>query len=389
MSSNQEQYKQHILEIIAKVQSWEATDAEIRELDEWYEISATGERYAEGMTTSEKLQAKEKMLQRINSRIYREAVPVRQINPLRHLKKYALAAIILLVAGTGWFFYQRSGNPISNQESTATLIEDFKPGSNKAVLTLAGGKQIILTGAKNGQLATESGTAINKTTDGEIIYNAGESRNATPLYNTMTTPRGGQYHLTLADGTVAWLNAASSITYPVAFAGKQREVEITGEVYFQVAHNAAKPFMVKSGDQTVQVLGTHFNINAYNNEGAIKTTLLEGSVAISSGSKRQVLKPGQQATLKGQNLVVAEADVTEAVAWKDGYFQFIDTDIETIMRQISRWYDVDVVFEGPVTKETFTGRISRFRNISEALKIVQSSNGVHLTYSGRRIMVRQ
>lgn len=312
------------------------------------------------------------------------------IKPRHHQKilwtRIATASTILLTLGVGLFYYNH--RPTAKQ-ARAEVKVDFKPGSNKATLTLAGGQQIILADAKNGKLATEAGTAINKTADGEVIYNNDQTENKTAVYNTMTTPRGGQYHLTLADGSIAWLNAASSITYPVAFNGKLRQVEITGEVYFQVAHSAAKPFLVKCKNQTVQVLGTHFNINAYDNEGTIKTTLLEGSVAVSVDDKKQLLKPGQQAILNHYKLAVSETDVTEAVAWKDGYFQFANADIETIMRQVSRWYDVDVTFEGPITKETFTGRISRFRNISEALKIVQSSNGVHLTYSGRRIMVRQ
>jgi ferric-dicitrate binding protein FerR (iron transport regulator) len=159
-------------------------------------------------------------------------------------------------------------------------------------------------------------------------------------------------------------------------------------VYFEVAHNAEKPFLVKSGSQIVEVLGTHFNINAYPDENRIKTTLLEGSVAISSAGHRQKLKPGQQAVLSGQSLKISEADTDEAMAWKEGYFQFADADIKTVMRQISRWYDVDVVFEGPVTKQTFTGRVSRFRNISNVLKIVQSYGDVNLVFEGRRIMVR-
>lgn len=314
---------------------------------------------------------------------------ISEISPRNYQKRLwttiaATATIVLTLSA--WLFYF---NHQPATQATATLTEDFKPGSNKAILTLVGGKQIILTGAKNGQLANEAGTVINKTDDGEVIYNNGQTENKTSVYNTMTTPRGGQYHLTLADGTIAWLNAASSITYPVAFWGKQRQVEITGEVYFQVAHNAAKPFLVKSKDQTVKVLGTHFNINAYDNEGTIKTTLLEGSVAVSADGKEQILKPGQQSILNNHKIEVSETDVPEAVAWKDGYFQFVNSDIQAIMRQISRWYDVEVIFEGPITKETFTGRISRFRNISEALKIIQSSKGVHLTYSGRRIMVSQ
>lgn len=315
-----------------------------------------------------------------------EQSEIRACHPQKNLRKMiAAAATIIIVLGAGLFYY----NHQAANQATASLTADFKPGSNKAILTLAGGKQVILTGAKNGQLANEAGTTINKIQDGEVLYNGSHTTDEKTVYNTMTTPRGGQYHLTLADGTMAWLNAASSITYPVAFTGKQREVEITGEVYFDVAHNAAKPFIVRSRNQTVKVLGTRFNINAYANEGTVRTTLLKGSVSVSAYGKKQILKPGQRSILNNHEIDLSEADVTEAVAWKDGYFQFVDSDIQTIMRQVSRWYDVDVIFEGPITRESFTGRISRFRNISETLKIVQSSKAVHLTYSGRRIMVSQ
>jgi Fe2+-dicitrate sensor, membrane component len=295
------------------------------------------------------------------------------------------AAILLILLSAGGYFLLIKHQPVL--QYSKTLKEDFGPGSNKAILTLSNGRQIILTNAKTGRLAIQGQTVIRKTADGEIVYSP-SSRSSSVVMNTMSTPRGGQYHLTLSDGTDVWLNAASSITYPVVFTGNDREVIITGEVYFQVAHNTSKPFLVKSGAQTVKVLGTHFNINAYADEASIKTTLLEGSVEVSAVGTRQTIKPGQQTEFENNSLKISVADTNEAIAWKDGYFQFVDADIESVMRQISRWYDVDVTFEGPVTKQRFTGRISRLRNISKVLRIIQSYQDVQLTYSGRRIMVK-
>ncbi|WP_158800448.1 FecR family protein [Pedobacter sp. L105] len=296
------------------------------------------------------------------------------------------AASILLFLGFGFYFYRSNNKQHQNQEAFAP--DDFEPGSNKAILTLGDGKKILVTGARNGQLALQGNTKINKTAEGQIIYNSGKSDNSAIVYNTMSTPQGGQYRLILSDGTGVWLNAASSIKYPTAFIGKDRRVEITGEVYFEVMHNPAKPFRVTSNGQTVEVLGTHFNINAYNNEPDIKTTLLQGSVKINTSSEEEIIKPGQQATVSHSKIGTKSVDIDEITAWKDGYFDFTDSDIKSIMRQLSRWYDVDIQFEGPVTNETFTGRIPRSWNLSQVMKIIQSSKSIHFTVEGRRIMIK-
>ncbi|MBB5441077.1 archaellum component FlaF (FlaF/FlaG flagellin family) [Pedobacter sp. AK017] len=303
-------------------------------------------------------------------------------------RRIAAAASVVLCLSVGGYYLLK--DKTENPEVIAAKQQDFTPGSNKAILTLSNGKQILLDEAGKGKLAAEGNSVINKIGNGRVVYNDDRSLNdnAANVLNTMATPRGGQYQLTLADGTDVWLNAASSITYPATFTGKDREVEITGEVYFQVAHNADKPFRVKSNGQTVEVLGTHFNINAYDNEAAIKTTLVEGSVAVTANNQKKFLKPGQQAMLSSNTLTTKSVDINEELAWKQGYFDFTDADIKSIMRQLSRWYDVDVEFVGPVTTETFTGRISRGRNISQVLKIVEGSKYVHLTFEERRIMVR-
>ncbi len=273
--------------------------------------------------------------------------------------------------------------------------QDIAPGSNKAVLILANGQQIILSDAKNGHLAQQGSAIINKTANGQVVYNTlknsptGGNSEETFVYNTMTTPRGGQYHLTLADGTNVWLNAASSIRYPTAFTGKVRLVEVTGEAYFEVAHIAAKSFRVISKNQAIEVLGTHFNVNTYEDEPATITTLLEGSVKISSihSSNSSLLKPGEQAEITTEGIKVMSADIEEAVSWKNGDFVFNNQNIKSIMRSLSRWYQLDVIYQGPVSQELFYAKISRFKNISQVLKMLEKTKAVHFKIEGRRVIV--
>jgi len=301
-------------------------------------------------------------------------------------KLYAIAATILLAIGISFLFYKYHDNGLNNNAALANI----RPGGNKAYLTLADGRKIALSEAHTGEISNQGNATVSKTADGSVRYNAdAKTAGGDALLNTITTPMGGTYHLTLADNTQVWLNAGSSITYPAAFTGHDRPVSITGEVYFEVAHDAAHPFKVTGRGQQIEVLGTHFNVNTYENEPENKTTLLEGSVRITAGNNQNILKPGQQAVISNNTISLKDARINEVMAWKNGYFEFENIDIQSLMRQIARWYDVDIQFEGPVSKETFTGRISRFKNISQILSIVQASNSVHLTVSGRRIMVKQ
>jgi ferric-dicitrate binding protein FerR (iron transport regulator) len=267
------------------------------------------------------------------------------------------------------------------------------PGGNKAILTLANGRQITLTGARNGTLAVQGAVAINKTADGRIIYNSSNEATsghaAATTYNTMTTPRGGQYQVVLPDGSKVLLNAASSLTYPTTFNGNERKVELTGEAYFEVAHNASKPFKVSSNGQTVEVLGTHFNINAYKDEPAIKTTLLEGKVKVTANTLNKVhfLEPGQQSVFNAQTFAVNQVETEGVVAWTNGQFVFEDDNIQYIMRTVSRWYDVDVTYNGTAPDDIFGGSVSRFNNISEVLKTLQLTGKVHFEIEGRKIIV--
>jgi transmembrane sensor len=302
------------------------------------------------------------------------------------------AAVVLMFLSVSLYFLVNSN---AHGHQAAVFTKDVVPGGNKAILTLANGKKITLTGAKNGQLANDGDASISKTAEGEIVYTGLDSASHTAglAYNSMTVPRSGQYHLILSDGTQVWLNAASSIKYPTAFTASERKVEITGEAYFEVAHNAAKPFKVVANGQTVEVLGTHFNVNAYANEPVIRTTLLEGSVKVSSAGKMAILVPGQQAQViagsANENISIHNhIDVDEAIAWKNGLFQFKNASIESIMRQTARWYNVEIIYDGDKTSlKTFTGSISRNSKLSQLLEIL-SYTGNHFEIDGRKIIVK-
>ena len=304
-------------------------------------------------------------------------------------KKYVAAAAVLLVVGVGLLYKLRSPKTMPQQ---AKLTHDVAPGGDKATLTLADGSTITLDNARNGVLAKQGNYEVDKTGNGQLVYHATETSGGsnTPQLNTVTTPRGGQYHVVLPDGSGVWLNAASSIKYPTAFTGNTRSVEITGEVYFEVTKNAAMPFIVKSARAEVQVLGTHFNIMAYNDEDAMKTTLLEGAVKITTTDGASgILKPGQQAILNSKNelSISNDVDVDDEVAWKNGLFQFRDADIRSIMRQVSRWYNVDVIYQGNVPVKQYTGRISRNVKASALLNMLKYT-GLNASIEGKNIYVK-
>ena len=321
----------------------------------------------------------------------------------------AVAAIIIPIAiGIGTISYELFiKDSITDIAQIPSQEERFKndvaPGGNKALLTLADGRIITLDNAQNGTLAKQGHTQVIKMDNGQLLYNDSlaqtvkSGRDSTIFkfenfqINTLTTPRGGQYQLTLADGTKAWLNAASGITFPSAFTGNERRVKIKGEVYFEVAENKKMPFIVEINDQAeVKVLGTRFNINAYNDEATIRTTLLEGSVSVSSSLNSSViLMPGEQASLSEKNeLHVEKVEINEIIAWKKGIFQFNETDLKIVMRQLARWYDVEVVFRGEIPVQRFGGAISRKSNLSQVLKMLEIS-GVYFEIEGRKVIIME
>ncbi|MGC4035763.1 MAG: FecR domain-containing protein [Chitinophagaceae bacterium] len=316
-------------------------------------------------------------------------VPIKR----RWIKIATAAACVLLIAAGTYFFFPAANKPqaVAKKEiPVKRTVEDVKPGEQKAVLVLADGSQILLDSASNGVLAQQGDAQIIKRADGAIAYNLNGNTNAQALYNTISTPAGGIYQLVLPDGSKAWLNAKSSIRYPTEFSTAERRVQISGEVYFEVAKNAAKPFIVKVNDLAeVRVLGTHFNVNAYQDEAEIKTTLLEGAVNISMGADKCLLIPGQQAKIdkKGKIKRVNDADLDEAVAWKNGSFLFNSSGLEQIFRQVSRWYNLQIVYEGKIPDDKFSGRISRSINLASFLKYLRWSD-IHFVLDGDKLIVK-
>lgn len=297
------------------------------------------------------------------------------------------AAVTSLLFVSVFYFFQSKNNTASVANKDKVKHTDIAPGQNGAILRLADGSSIVLDSAHDGILS-QQGNAVAMKDGAQLSYVKDGSGKAATGYNTIETPRGRQFQLTLEDGTKVWLNAASSIRFPVVFNGNERPVDITGEVYFEVAKNKEKPFIVRHGDMQVQVLGTHFNVNAYNDESTINTTLIEGSVRISKAKTAGMLKPGQQAQVSGAgSLRIKEhADVEEVLSWKNGRIAFTNAGLESIMRQVSKWYDVDVEYAGPVPNRTFTADISRNTNLSEFLKVLELSN-IHFRIDGRKLIV--
>jgi transmembrane sensor len=307
----------------------------------------------------------------------------------------AAASIILCLSIGSYFIFHKQLSPDTAQNQ----IHDILPGGNKAILILANGNQIVLTSVHKGKLSEQGKAIITKTEEGEIIYQssgASLSGNNKPVFNTIVTPRGGQYCVVLPDGSKVLLNALSSLRYPTAFTGTKREVELNGEAYFEVAKNKKLPFIVKTSTQEVQVLGTHFNINSYTDEAATKTTLLEGSVLVrllptdkSLSVKSVQLVPGQQSTyIKNNNIHVQQVDIDDAVAWKEGIIQLDEGALDEILRNVARWYDVEIVYENQAARNLhFGGSVSRFSTVSHVLSKLELTNSVHFKIEGRRIIV--
>jgi transmembrane sensor len=327
--------------------------------------------------------------------------PARVVTMGRRWRWIAAAACFIGLSVTAYLLFNKK-DTVPEKRVSVSYENDVQPGGDKAVLTLANGKQIVLDSAANGKLAQEGSTQISK--DGEsLTYDAG-SAGSEVTYNLLSTPNGGQYKLTLPDGSKVWLNAASSIKYPTAFAGRERRVEISGEVYFEVMKNAKMPFRVQlpAGKGEVEVLGTRFNVNAYNDEETAKTTLLEGKVKVrqwsmvngqsasADAAAAVVLKPGQQAVLSralSPLTIDHSPDLEQVIAWTNGMFIFRDQRIENIMRQLSRWYDVEVSYsKGPIT-EGFNATIPRNVPVSKVLRLLELTTLVHFKIEGKKITV--
>ena len=300
----------------------------------------------------------------------------------------AAAAAVILITATGLLLYK--GYYVPKTFSVEVTKTEIAPGMNQATLTLDDGRKISLKDAASGILAKETGASITKTKNGQIVYATDLSSHLSNeiKYNTVATPNGGQWMLTLADGTNVWLNATSSITYPSSFSGNERVVSLTGEAYFEVAKDKVHPFIVKTDKQEVKVLGTHFNINSYENEPYTKTTLLEGSVAVSEkeNGNKLLLSPGEAAFNNGRSLKMLVVNADADVSWKNGYFTFKKADLKMVMRQFSRWYNVEIEYEGKVPDVELTGDVYRNVNASQALKILSYFN-VHYRMETHKIII--
>jgi len=301
------------------------------------------------------------------------------------LRLAAAAVLIGILISTVFMFINRH-----QSAPQQPLANDLPPGKNKATLTLSNHQRINLTDASNGRLVATRGLLITKTANGITQFEFNGKDDIPNQINTLATPKGGQWEVKLPDGTDVWLNSGSTLHFPNTFNNQQKRiVRLDGEAYFEVVKDAAHPFIVISGNQQVEVLGTHFNINSYSDEPSVKTTLLEGKVKVTlTGNKRPaMLTPGQQSIINGNQIHIASVDIDEVMAWKNGYFQFDDEPIGSIMRKLSRWYDVQVEYQDTIKNEGLDGNISRNKNISQVIKALEATKTVHFKLEGRRITV--
>ncbi|MEZ2444484.1 FecR family protein [Chitinophaga sp. RCC_12] len=298
----------------------------------------------------------------------------------------AAAVAFILAAGYTWRYYYAGQAPLVSNKTTAPI----PAGNNKAELILADGSTIVLDDAGTGTVGKQGNTRIIKLDSGRLAYRGmSSSSGAAPEYNTIRTPKGGQYQVVLPDGSQVWLNAASSLKFPVVFTGSNRTVLLTGEAYFEIAQNAAKPFVVQTSGIQVKVLGTHFNVMAYTDEARVKTTLLEGAVSVTQGAATAMMKPGQQASIaeKENQFLITRPEIEEVMAWKEGQFKFRKTDITVIMRQIARWYDVDIEYKGDLSGIQLYGSMTRKESVTQLLELLEQTGRVHFTINGSRITV--
>jgi transmembrane sensor len=340
----------------------------------------------------------------------------RRKSRIRTMQWIRIAAAVLVVAAAGLYFFtgkrEQASQPVADKRQ---YENDVAPGGNKALLTLADGSTIVLDNTQKGPLAQQGSTTIIKLDEGQLAYQGVGKATGEMMFNTISTPRGGQYQMMLPDGSRVWLNASSSIRFPAAFPEKERRVELTGEAYFEIASlplttlpkgrkgtKGKIPFVVAiipppgGRGAEVEVMGTHFNVMAYQNEQNITTTLLEGSVKVKyetghsagAGSKYEVLKPGQQARMKDHALsVIKDVNTDQVIAWKNGFFRFKDTDIKELMRQVERWYDVEVAYQTNRGDQDYTGIVSRSANLSSVLQMLELTGTVHFRVEGRKITV--
>lgn len=340
------------------------------------------------------------LLQQIHQKsgIQTEEVQVVQMPSHKNRWRVAVAAAaVIIILGTAYLIIPGNSKKIPTISRNQPPAADVQaPQTNHAMITLANGNKIYLDSTNNGQLALQDNVKLVKLSTGEIVYSPVNNEVTKDVqYNTLLNPKGSRVAaITLSDGSRVWLNSGSSLTYPVAFVDEEREVSITGEAYFEIAKSASlkqegkkRPFLVRAHDVTTEVMGTHFNVNSYNDEPDVKVTLLEGLVRIRSNQESKLLKPGSQAQVSSTIKIATDSDLDEVMAWKNGRFQFEGAGVEDVMRQLSRWYDVEIVYEGKPTKEHFSGGISRGVEVSKVFKMLEATGAVHFRIEGKRIVV--
>lgn len=419
----QESAVNRIVHLLLLQQKSEITEQEQQELDTWTNASEANRQFIQRCLDQQQVAVSLEQMDKIDeeaawrSMIEKNEIESVPVIPIRRHKtwQWIAAAAIIGVVATGAYLYLNKGA----EKATPEVVvidkgENIQPGTNKATLTLSDGRTITLDEQKDGTLAREGGAAVNKQGDALIYKTDAQNtfKDGPVTYNTVATPRGGSFAVTLPDKSTVWLNADASIRFPTAFTGAERRVQITGEVYFEVAKNVNKPFIVtilpaigEAGESLgeVKVLGTHFNIRAYNDEPTIRTTLLEGSVQVSAGSSQPgtpnakpetvVLKPTQQASISSQSnkslgIMVQTADVESVIAWKNGYFDFKATPLTDILKEIKRWYsDIDVIELKMPADEAFTAPVPRNVPLSTMLKILESTDRVHFELKGKTLIV--
>jgi transmembrane sensor len=368
----------------AALQAWVDSDVRNRALLESLENEAQLENDLDFLSSVDKTAAWQNISGKIGDR-----EPERRLWPV--FEKWKYAAAILLFGLLSYAIFEMAYNGKRSEIAVAKPTEvknDALPGGDKATLTLADGTVVALEDINDGTVREENGIRVSKVA-GQLVYEIVKSAETAPnAYNTIHTPVGGQYHIVLEDGSKVWLNSESSLRFPTVFSGEQRGVELTGEGYFEIARNTKMPFIVNSGKTRVEVLGTHFNVMAYANEAFSKTTLLEGSVKVSNGINSKIMIPGQQAVVGGQ-VQIQTTDTDEAVAWKNGYFQFENEDLKTIVRQLKRWYDIDIENEEQIPDKHFTAIISRNTPLSKVLKMLEMSGELDFDIEGKRITIKE
>ncbi|MVT07661.1 FecR family protein [Chitinophaga tropicalis] len=375
-----------IRDLMIKHTAGTITADEQLELDRWLE-EPTHMAAFEKRTNAESILSAVEMLERgeqlqqaaferlnINTSVFRSTIKIRW---------YAVAAVAISAAAIIFLFYHRQFDDKKLSPASSQVV--LSPGGNRAYVVLNDGSHLDLEKAPNGNLVSQGGAQLIKSDQGRLDYKPAAGREGRTIFNTVVTPAGGQYHIMLSDGTGVWLNAASSIRFPTTFPGSSRQVRVTGEAYFEVAKDQTKPFMVDFGNSQIQVLGTRFNINFYEGSEPASTTLMQGAVKVSSPAGAILLRPGQQAEI-GRTISVTTADTAQVMAWKAGYFEYKHADIRRVMADISRWYDLEVKYEGAIPEKQLSARVSRMKNADDLLELLKMS-GVNLKVENRTITV--